>query len=460
MTKQPMGDVVVLLPGILGSVLQRDGREIWAMSPGAAFRALLSLGGSIKDLRLEGDDPEADDLGDGVAASRVLPDLHLVPGLWKIDGYTAIARALHDRFDLVEGRNYFEFPYDWRRDNRVHGRALARQAHDWLTTWRAESGNADAKLVLLAHSMGGLVSRAFLELYDGWKETRALITFGTPYRGSLNALDFLSSGFKKGIGPVGLDLTEFLRSLTSVYQLLPIYPVIESSDGATLRVAETDLPGVDRRRAQEALDFHRQIESAVEEHRADGEYVDGGYRLYPVVGIGQPTLQGARLEGAAVSLLRDLGGRDLGGDGTVPRVSAMPIEMTDASSGVFSPAVHSSLQNTESVIAQVAGIVTGGEIDLSGFRDRYAGLSLDLPDIVGHGEGIPIAARPTGGRDDTLRASVVDADTGEEAWMGTLVEGVEWHVAATPPLASGIYRVSVSGRAGSVTDLTWVAPQE
>ena len=249
MTKQPMDDVVVLLPGILGSVLEKDGKDMWAMSPGAAFRALLSLGGSIKGLALDGDDPDADDLGDGVIATRLLPDLHLVPGLWKIDGYGAIAKAMRDQFELIDGQNYFEFPYDWRRDNRVHGRRLARQAHDWLAAWRTSSGNSDAKLILLAHSMGGLVSRAFLELFDGWKDTRALITFGTPYRGSLNALSFLNHGMRKGIGPVGLDLTDFLRSLTSVYQLLPIYPSVVTPDGATVRVAETTIEGVDAARA-------------------------------------------------------------------------------------------------------------------------------------------------------------------------------------------------------------------
>ena len=34
--KLPVRDVVVLLPGILGSVLERDGEEVWALSPGAA----------------------------------------------------------------------------------------------------------------------------------------------------------------------------------------------------------------------------------------------------------------------------------------------------------------------------------------------------------------------------------------------------------------------------------------
>ena len=48
MAKEPMGDVVVLLPGILGSALARDGKEIWAPSPGAIGRALWTLGGSVR----------------------------------------------------------------------------------------------------------------------------------------------------------------------------------------------------------------------------------------------------------------------------------------------------------------------------------------------------------------------------------------------------------------------------
>lgn len=46
MPKHPMADVVVLLPGILGSVLERDGREVWAPTPGAVWRGLWRLGRS------------------------------------------------------------------------------------------------------------------------------------------------------------------------------------------------------------------------------------------------------------------------------------------------------------------------------------------------------------------------------------------------------------------------------
>ena len=120
MPKRKMGDVVVLLPGILGSVLARDKKDVWAVNGCAALRALLSLGKNIKQLELDDDPIDADDLGDGVTAPRLMPDVHLVPGLWKIDGYTKIETSLAAQYELEKGKNYFPFPYDWRRDNRVH----------------------------------------------------------------------------------------------------------------------------------------------------------------------------------------------------------------------------------------------------------------------------------------------------------------------------------------------------
>ena len=56
MPKRKMGDVVVLLPGILGSVLARDKKDVWAVNGGAALHAVLSLGKNIKQLQLD-DDP-------------------------------------------------------------------------------------------------------------------------------------------------------------------------------------------------------------------------------------------------------------------------------------------------------------------------------------------------------------------------------------------------------------------
>jgi hypothetical protein len=37
-----MRDIVVLLPGIMGSVLQKDGKDIWAISGQTIWKALTS----------------------------------------------------------------------------------------------------------------------------------------------------------------------------------------------------------------------------------------------------------------------------------------------------------------------------------------------------------------------------------------------------------------------------------
>src|SRR5205823_6058877 len=188
------------------------------------------------------------------------PDTHLVPGLWKIDGYGRITGAVQRIFDVNTGKNYFEFPYDWRRDNRVAARRLASQSRQWLKSWRASTGNEHAQLILIAHSMGGLVARYFLEVLQGWKDTKALITFGTPYRGALNSLEFIANGYKKKLGAVSvLDLSAVLQSLTSVYQLLPIYPCIDVG-GHLVRVCEAgNIPSLDLEKATDALKFHNEI---------------------------------------------------------------------------------------------------------------------------------------------------------------------------------------------------------
>lgn len=301
MARSRMRDVVVVLPGITGSVLRKDGHDLWAISGQAAWRALRTLGRGLDDLRLEGDDPEADRLGDGIVATRVMPDAHLVPGLVKIDGYSALLRLVTDHFEVIRGdpasdqpANLFEFPYDWRRDNRAAARALGRLVERALPRWREFSGAGDARVILLAHSMGGLVSRYWLEVLGGWRHCRALVTFGTPHRGSVSALSYLANGYKA----LFVDLTEVMRHLhlpaAALHQVVQV-------GGAWQRVAETDgIPGVDPGRALAALAFHREIEDAVTRNRDDPGYLREGYRLLPVVGTRQRTFQSGVLNGGTL----------------------------------------------------------------------------------------------------------------------------------------------------------------
>ena len=74
-----MPDVIVCIPGITGSVLRKDGRDIWNISGSAVFNALRTLGGNLQDLKLEDDPVDVDDV-DGIQATSVIRDVHLIPG--------------------------------------------------------------------------------------------------------------------------------------------------------------------------------------------------------------------------------------------------------------------------------------------------------------------------------------------------------------------------------------------
>jgi hypothetical protein len=447
MARKAMRDVIVFLPGITGSVLCKDGKDVWNITGGAVLRALLSLGDNVRELLLEDDPPDEDDLGDGVTAPRVMKEIHLIPGLWKIDGYTRLFRYVTETFDVEPGRNFFEFPYDWRRDNRVAAGRLARETRGWLAAWRERSGADDAKLILVAHSMGGLVSRYYLECLGGWRDTRVLVTFGTPYRGAPKTLGALANGFKKKIGPIGLDLSSLVRSFTAGYQLLPVYPCYDGGDGKLVRVTEASIPHIEVARAAAATSFHDEIRTAVEANADDEEYRRGRYAIRPVIGVHQPTCQSVRRNGDGVALVTSYAGEDFGGDGTVPRVSAVPIELEHDENAMFTSERHGSLQNEEAVLVQLRGVLSGLDIDFSAFRSAVPtiGLGLELEDVYEAGEPVLVRVRPEDEPGDRLIVEAVDVEGGTPTRATLRPDGEGWHEAEIGPLPEGVYRLTAFG---------------
>lgn len=455
---EKIGDVVVLLPGILGSVLNKDGADVWGLSAGAVTRAIWSLGKNIGDLEIPAERVDDDRYDDGVTASRLFPDAHLIPWFWKIDGYSLISQTLKSKFGLVEGQNYFEFPYDWRRDNRIAARRLQELSQKWLADWKKSSGNNNAKLILIGHSMGGLVSRYFVEALEGWRITRKLITFGTPYQGSMNAVANITEGLVKRLGSIDLiKLSDMLRSFTSVYQLLPTYRCCDIGDGNLIRLNDKNvmIQHLDSRRVQSAFTFHQEIKDAVKKNEEDDDYIKNRYQIHPFVGLYQPTSQSVRITDQKVEILREIGNKDIDGDGTVPSISATPYEWENQDLAVFAAEKHSSLQNFSPLLVQLGRLLTNQNIKFSEFKALPSRIGLDVSDAVQVKEPIFVQARSEIFSD--LTVEIMNADTEEIVRAGDLTKDLgEWQKGEFAPLRAGTYRITVfekEGIAAPVTDI-------
>jgi hypothetical protein len=298
----------------------------------------------------------------------------------------------------------------------------------------------------MAHSMGGLVSRYYLEVLEGWRDSRALFTFGTPYRGSVKAVDFLANGYKE----LFLDLTDVIRSLTSVYQLLPIYKVIDIG-GEFHRIAEVDrLPNIDKLKAQDALAFHREIEAAVERHLKDEQYLKS-FTTVPIAGVHQPTLQSAILIDGKLTVSEDLPGvlkdrSDLGdGDGTVPKVSAIPIERSANLDNFFIAEQHAGLQNQPQVLDCLLNTLRISQYTLADVRAPETAISLSLDDLYRADEPIAMRARLIGlpSSMTQLKAEIQPVAGDRSPIKVDFVEQEKEWVLVTDELPAGLYRVTV-----------------
>ncbi|MFK0098515.1 hypothetical protein [Streptomyces sp. NPDC091040] len=389
-------DLVVVVPGILGSTLaDADGHEVWAASGKALVRGIRTLGKSVKRLTLPaglGDEHP----GDGVRPTGLMSDVHALPGVWKpVDGYSSLLNWLEAHFTLqrrLPGEaadapaNLVGFAYDWRLSCRYNAERLAERVDEELGRWRASHPDRrDAKVVFLCHSMGGLVTRSYVEQCGGAEVTRRVVTLGTPYRGSLDALLYLVNGMRYGIGPVGLDLTPFARSLPSLHQLTPDYACLAAAGGAPLRYARevTGLPGVDGELLRLAGLFHADLRESGAGARYGVEYV-------PVGGVRQPTPTTAEMEGDALRGLLTIDGVDEGGDGRVPDLSSRAV---GSGRHAYTPwEKHGSLQNNKGVRQSLYASLTPEPPVHRGSEDEDVPLSVDAPEILVEGEAYEIRA--------------------------------------------------------------------
>jgi pimeloyl-ACP methyl ester carboxylesterase len=257
---------VIVIPGILGSRLvdSESGTVVWGAFGGGSADPSTPEGARLAALPMEEGTP-VQDIRDTVVPDGALDRFSLRVWLFnfRLSAYYNILRALGvggykdediGRLSEVEyGEGHFtcfQFDYDWRLDvaaNAARLDAFIAEKHDYVKgeiARRFGETDTDVKFDIVAHSMGGLLSRYYLryggaDLPDGgpdpavtWagaRHVQRLIMVGTPNAGSVLALDQLVNGFG-GLPFVPRYGPAILGTMPAMYQLLP-----QSRHGALVR---------------------------------------------------------------------------------------------------------------------------------------------------------------------------------------------------------------------------------
>jgi pimeloyl-ACP methyl ester carboxylesterase len=327
----PLRGNIIFIPGIMGSELtvteEGDEDVVWV-----SFLKL--VWGGIEKLRLD-----KEGLHEADSTLRVQPS-----GLDK-DSYAETILWLKAYWNVEP------FAYDWRKD-------LDQAAGNLKTL--IETKFKDQPVHLVAHSMGGLVSRNFIRLFPKvWKamlepkkiQGGRLIMLGTPNYGSYAIANAMVAGDKLvrrlAAADVKHDLDEVLDVLNGFvgsYQLLPSPAKLAASEQGLYQSGQWGRYPIVTAHLERAKQFHADLAAAP---TIDPE------RMTYIAGCNQETLTGIRI---------DLPGMfefdtTLKGDGRVPHalglLPGVPTYYVDE--------IHGDLQKHELVLEAIDEILRTGK---------------------------------------------------------------------------------------------------
>jgi len=327
----PLRGNIIFLPGIMGSELsvteEGDDDVIWV-----SFLKLIR--GGIAKLRLNKDGTQEANSGLRVQPSGLDKDSYAETILW-----------------LKAYWNVEPFAYDWRKD--------LDQAAANLNAL-IETKFKDQPVHLVAHSMGGLVSRNFIRLYPKvWKamlepkkiQGGRLIMLGTPNYGSYAIANAMVAGDKLVRRLAAADLThdldevlDILNGFVGSYQLLPSPAKLAASEQGLYENGKWGRYPIVAAHLARARKFHEDLAAAP---TIDPE------RMTYIAGCNQETLTGLRIELPGMFEFDT----SLKGDGRVPHalglLPGVPTYYVDE--------IHGDLQKHELVLEAIDEILRTGK---------------------------------------------------------------------------------------------------
>lgn len=438
--------LIVVVPGLGGSELAPPGKPdepVWSVGLPA-----------IRLLR----HPELLSRSERLVPTQLVGSLRPVPFWTAVQGYDDLQAQLGAPHPTV-----LAAPYDFRLGvvaaaEQVDDRVRQRLSILW------PDGNHHNRVIVVAHSLGGLVARYWVGPGTGADCCAAVITLGTPHWGAPKALDVLANGIPVRDGHVLPRLRDVLREWPSMVELLPRYRAVldlstpEDSDADRLRYPyQLDLPWAAD--PLKAYQVHEEIEQAWRVLPRDATTV------VPRIGYGHGTPRSCTWDGASVQVSKTPPkwphlGSWVGelGDGTVPAYSGLPVEMDHQPPDEFLVrARHGQLGALNEVAALVARYEGRGSLGViraarPPIATPPATLGLDVEEVHVAGEPAPVAAMihnadPSGPR-PAVWAQVTGTQSGVRVAELRLAydEGTGAFRGELPALAPGEYSVTVTAR--------------
>lgn len=332
-----MRHLLVIVPGIGGSVLERpNGRPLWGQNLPSFVRSSFF--------------PDDLAMSAPVVPVGLLPSVSVLPWM-RVAGYDRLVQQLMNRFGLGPGdidtarpdrhsdpgASVLLFPYDFRQGMAHNADRLA---------FEIDRRAGERQVIVVGHSMGGLVARWWWAKLGGHAKCRCLITVGTPHRGAPKAIDWLLNGVRLGPQPVATASSRLLTAAAQVlsewdstWELLPRYPVVLDTGGPVYPHEVSVAPTSFRARATTAYETQLELGKACEKVFESTPQARSRFMAFYATGhttAGRAVVEGQRVEvSCADPEWLDHHGWD-SGDGTVPAISAIPVEYpADTDDGIY-----------------------------------------------------------------------------------------------------------------------------
>ena len=204
---------VVIVPGMMGSELWLGGEKVWPAAKGFLHPELIAMPCQAP-----------------IVARGLVQEVIIIPNFLKQEQYGRLGDYLEKGLGYRRNVDLHEFAYDWRQDVRISAQQMANTILQW---------SGSQPVTIIAHSLGCLVSRYYIEMLGGKNHVDRLILLGGPHYGVPKIVPTLLIG--PDLLPLGLlneRLRNFLATFPSVYQIIPTYSCALDENGQSINLLE------------------------------------------------------------------------------------------------------------------------------------------------------------------------------------------------------------------------------